>query len=77
MFPTFLNDVAGETAGVASKPLVVTYGAAKLGLRGLGKQAMLTSHVFKECVECFLTMLVDELRTSLVHAADGSVMSRF
>jgi len=37
---------------------------------------MLISHAFKECVERLWTMLVDELRTALVHTVEGSVMSR-
>eukprot|EP00894_Picocystis_sp_ML_P001206 jgi/Pico_ML_1/51723/g289.t1 len=68
---TILKHVAREAAGAAGKPLVVAYSTAKFALSGRGKLAAPTSRAFKECVQRFKPVLVDELRTTVVHMGGG------
>lgn len=74
MFAAFLSRVAREAVGAASKLLAVVYGAANFAPGGRGERAMPTSRAFKECVQPYKTVLVDEFKTAVVHVGDGLVM---
>jgi len=55
-------------------PWVATYGAGRLAPGGRAKLAMPISQAFKDFVQRFRILMVDEFRTTVVHARDGSVM---
>ena len=77
VFATFLKGVAdGATAAGGCKPLVVAYGAAKFAPGSKGELSVPTSRAYKECVQRFRCVLVDEFRTTMVHAGDGSVLKQ-
>jgi len=77
VFATFLKTVAdaATTAG-GYKPLVVAYGAAKFAPGSKGELSVPTSRAYKECVQRFRCVLVDEFRTTMVHASSGSVLKQ-
>jgi len=66
----------GCGAFIPIKPMVVAYGAAKFAPGGHGERAMPKSRAFKECVKRLKAVLVEEFRTTIVHARDGSVLKQ-
>lgn len=76
VFASFLNRVERQAMAGDGKPLVVAYGAAKFAPGGRGELAVPTSRAYKECLARFRTVLVDEFRSTMVNAFDGSVMKQ-
>jgi hypothetical protein len=74
LFATFFNGVAANAAAAEGKPVVVAYGAAKFAPGGGGEMAVPTTQAFKKCVQRFKTVLVDEFRSTMVNAGDGTIM---
>jgi len=65
-----------EPRAKGGKALVTPYGAANFATGGHGKLTMLPWRAFKECVHRCRSVLVDEFKSTVVHARDGSVMKQ-
>jgi len=77
VFARFLQRVAADAHTIGGgKPLVVAYGAAKFAPTAKGEIAVPTTRAYKECVQRFRCIVVDEFRTTMVNAEDGSVMKQ-
>ena len=74
VFARFFNDVA--SGAHLGQRTVVAYGSAKFAPGGRGEVSVPTSRAYKECVSRFVTLYVDEFRTSKVHHGTWDVLKR-
>lgn len=72
VFSTFFNRI--ETDRPKGKRTVIAYGSAKFKAGGKGEVSVPTSRAFRECSYRFVTVPVDEFRTTRIHNEDNTLL---
>ena len=69
MFARFYNQL--ESPGMNT---IIAYGSAKFASTGKGEMAVPTTRAYKECTQRFITVPVDEFRSTKVNHRDDTLL---